>query len=189
MLLYNEILPKKYIELDGEPYEVLSSSFAKKSRQKPVNNTKLRNLITGRVTDKAFHQSDKVKQADISKKTIIYLYNNRGEYWFKDTDNPKNRFRLLDSIIGRSSQFMKENSEVEGLVFNENIISMKLPIKVDLIVSEAPPSIRGNTSQGGNKQVVLETGASISTPLFINEGDTIRANTETGEYVERVEKK
>ncbi len=188
MLNYNEILPRKYIVLENEPYEVLSSNTAKKNRQKPVNQTKLKNLINGRVVEQAFHQSDKVQEANISKKTIKYLYSNKGEFWFSDPKNPKDRFQLSEETIGDSSKYIKENSELIGLAFDDDIIGISLPIKIELEVTEAPPGIRGNTAQGGSKVVVLETGTSVSTPLFINEGDIIRINTETGQYVERVEK-
>ncbi len=189
MLSYNEILPRKYIALENEPYEVMSSNTAKKNRQKPVNQTKLKNLINGRVVEQAFHQSDKVQEADISKKTIKYLYENKGELWFSDPQNPKDRFQLSKETVGSSSEYIKENSEVTGLTFNDDIIGISLPIKIELEVAEAPPGIRGNTAQGGSKVIVLETGTTVSTPFFINEGDIIRINTETGEYVERVEKK
>ena len=189
MLNYNEILPRKYIVFENEPYEVMSSNTAKKNRQKPVNQTKLKNLINGRVIEQAFHQSDKVQEADIRKRSIIYLYNNKGEFWFSDPENPKDRFQLSEETTKESGIFLKENSEVTGLTFNDTIIGITLPIKIDLTVTEAPPGIKGNTAQGGSKVVTLETGSTVSTPLFINEGDIIRINTETGEYVERVEKK
>ena len=189
MLSYNEILPRKYIVLENEPYEVLTSSTAKKNRQKQVNQTKLRNLLTGRVIEQAFHQSDKVKEADINKRTIKYLYSAKGEFWFSNPQDPKDRFKLSEEIIGESAPFLKENTEVVGLTFNDDIIAVSLPIKIELRVTEAPPGIKGNTAQGGSKQVVLETGMTLSTPLFINEGDIILINTETKEYVERVEKK
>ncbi len=92
---------------------------------------------------------------------------------------------LPESDLGLSAQFLKQNGEVTTVKFGEKIISVTLPIKMDLKVVEAPPAIKGNTAQGGNKQVTLETGAVINTPMFVNEGDMVRVNTETGEYVER----
>jgi len=189
MLSYNEILPRKYIVLENEPYEVLSSNTAKKNRQKPVNQTKLKNMMNGRVVEIAFHQSDKVDEADISKRIIKYLYNSKGEYWFCDPENLQDRFKLSEGVIGENARFIKENGELTGLTFNDSIIGITLPIKMEFEVTEAPPGIKGNTAQGGTKVVTLETGATVSTPLFINEGDIIRINTETGEYAERVEKK
>lgn len=189
MLEYNEILPKKVILLDSEPYEVLDAHVFRKQQRKPVNQTKLRHLITGRVTEQAFHVADKVEEADLSVKPVTYLYNNRGAWWFCAEKNPADRFELPSETVGPQGQFLKPNSTVEALIFDEKIIALKIPIKVELMVKEAPPAVRGNTAQGGSKQVVLETGAIINAPLFVNEGDIIKINTESGTYVERVDKK
>lgn len=189
MLNYNDITPKKYIDLDGEPYEVVSSQVSRKQANKPVNKTKIKSLISGRVIEKVFHVSDKAKEADIETKTIKYLYNNRGEYWFCEENDPSKRFNLPEDVVGRMSDFIKENSPVDALVFNEKVIGIKIPIKVDLKVTEAPPAVKGNTATGATKQVTLETGLVVNTPLFINEGDIVSVNTDTGEYTARAEKK
>lgn len=189
MLEYNEILPKKVILLDGQPYEVLDAHVFRKQQRKPVNQTKLRNVITGKVTEQAFHVSEKVQEADIGSKEIKYLYNHRNEYWFCDAKNPADRFKLEESTIGAQAIFMKANSSLEAMIFDEKIIGVRMPIKVDLLVKEAPPAVRGNTAQGGTKQIVLETGATVDAPLFVNEGDLVRINTQEGVYVERVDKK
>ena len=189
MLEYNEILPKKVILLNDEPYEVLDAHVFRKQQRKQVNQTKLRHLITGKVTEQAFHVSEKVEEADLSTKAVKYLYENKGEKWFCAEDNPADRFMLSAETIGTGSNFMKPNMIVEALVFDEKIIGVKIPIKMELKVTEAPPAVKGNTAQGGSKQITLETGATLNAPLFINEGDVVRINTETGEYVERVDKK
>lgn len=189
MLRYNDITPKKYIVLDGEPYEVLSSTSMKKSRQKPANQTRLRSLKSGKVIEKSFHQSDTVPEAEIKKRNIKYLYSSRGEYWFCDPNNPKERFDVAEDLIGSSRIFLKANEVVDALMWEDKMIGVSLPIKVSLAVTEAPPAVAGNTAQGATKQITLESGASIAAPLFINEGDTVRVNTETGTYVERVEKR
>ena len=189
MLEYNEILPKKVILLDGAPYEVLGAHVFRKQQRKPVNQTKLRHLITGKVTEQAFHGSEKVEEADLSLRSVKYLYHNKGQYWFCATDNPADRFFLTEETVGPQGAFLKINSVVDAVVFDEKIISLRVPIKVELLVTEAPPAVRGNTAQGGVKQITLETGAVINAPLFVNEGDTIRINTETSSYVERVDKK
>jgi elongation factor P len=185
MLEYSEILPKKVILLGGEPYEVLDAHVFRKQQRKPVNQTKLRHLITGKVTEQAFHVSEKVEEADLSTRRVKYLYANRGEWWFCAADNPADRFKLPAEVVGPAGQFLKPNAVVEALVFDEKIIAVRVPIKVDLLVTEAPPAVKGNTAQGGTKQIVLETGAAINAPLFVNEGDIVRVNTETGTYVER----
>lgn len=189
MLEYNEILPKRVILLGDEPYEVLDAHVFRKQQRKPVNQTKLRHLITGKVTEQAFHVSEKVEEADLSTRNVKYLYENKGEKWFCAENDPADRFKLDTDMIGPAGQFLKANSVVEALVFDEKIIGVKIPIKVDLKVTDAPPAVRGNTSQGGSKQITLETGATINAPLFINEGDIIRINTELGQYVERADKK
>ncbi len=189
MLEYNEILKGKVILLDGQPYEVLDAHVFRKQQRKPVNQTKLRHLITGKVTEQAFHVSEKVSEADLSTKAVKYLYTNKGEKWFCDEKNPADRFMLSAETIGTGGNFMKPNMTVEALVFDDKIIGVKIPIKMELKVAEAPPAVKGNTAQGGSKLITLETGVTLNAPLFINEGDIVRINTETGEYVERVDKK
>lgn len=187
MLGYNEITQGKCIVLDGEPYEVIGSHVFRKQQRKPVNQTKLKNLVTDKVVEHAFHQSEKADEADLDKKEVIYLYNNRGEWWFCEKNDRSKRFSVAESLVGAQGKFLKENTPIQALLFDENIIGFKLPIKVELKVKEAAPAVRGNTVQGGVKQVVLETGAMVNVPMFVNEGDTLRINTETGEYTERVQ--
>lgn len=195
MLEYNQITQRKYIAIDNEPYEVVSSHIFRKQQRKPVNQTKLKNLISGRVIERSFHQSEKAEEAEVGIENLIYLYSNskKGEIWFAKPNDRKNRFALPEEIAPTEMKFIKENQEVEALVFTQNgedkIVGIRTPIKVELKVKETPPGVRGNTAQGGTKQAILETGVSVSVPLFINEGDTICINTETGEYVERVSKK
>jgi elongation factor P len=185
MLQYNEIKPRKYIVYNNEPHEVLSSHVFRKQQRKPVNQTKLKNLISGKVFDYSFHQSEKVAEADLDSKNLTYLYTNKGMWWFSETGNPSNRFELTEDMLEGQFKFLKENTEVSGILFNDKMVSIKVPIKMQFKVVEAPPNIRGNTSSGGDKKVVIETGAVVTTPLFIETGDTIEVNTETGEYVQR----
>ncbi|MFA6050228.1 MAG: hypothetical protein WC761_03470 [Candidatus Paceibacterota bacterium] len=186
MLEYNEIKERKYIIFDNEPYEVLSSHVFRKQMRKPVNATKLRNLISGRVVEHSFGASDKAEEAEIEYKNVKYLYENKGERWFCEESDPSKRFKLTDELLGVGVKFIKPNSVVEAKIFDEKIFGITLPIKVELKVIDAPPAVRGDTAKGGNKLVTLETGASITAPMFVNEGDILRINTETGEYVERV---
>ena len=197
MLEYNEILKGKVILLGTEPYEVLDAHVFRKQQRKPVNQTKLRHLITGKVTEQAFHVSEKVQEADLALKNVKFLYKNKGEWWFCAENNPADRFQLSDATVGEQGKFIKPNTIIEALLFDDpaidqeegKIIGLKMPIKVDLKVTEAPPAVKGNTAQGGSKEITLETGVTIQAPLFINEGDIVRINTELGQYVERVDKK
>lgn len=188
VLSYNEILPKCVIEYNNEPYEVLSSHIFRMQMRKPVNQTKLRQVISGKVLEISFHQSETIKEADIEYIDANYLYTNRGESWFAEKGNPKNRFSFAEDAVEEKVQWLKTNDEVEVMVYKEKPVSIKIPIKVDLKVTEAAPAVKGDTVSGGSKQVTLESGATVSTPLFINEGDILRINTDSGEYVERVEK-
>jgi len=190
MLEYNEVRERKIILWEGQPYEVISSHVFRKQQRKPVNATKLKNLITGRVAEISFASSDKVEEADIMPRTVKYLYKNKGEAWFADPKDPSKRFSLKEEIVGDKLKFIKDNSEVDLIIFTndddeEQVIGIKTPIKVELKVTDAPPSIKGSTVTGGNKVATLETGATVNVPLFIEIGEVIRINTDTGEYVER----
>jgi elongation factor P len=184
-LQYDEIKERKYIVLDGEPWEVLTSHVFRKQQRKPVNATKLRNLKTGKVTEQSFHVSEKVEEAEIENREVKYLYQNRGEFWFCDPSDPSDRFEIDGDLVGTQIRFIKPNSIITAMTFDEEIIGLKYPIKVDLKVTEAHEAVRGNTAQGATKQVKVETGAEVYVPMFIKEGEMIRINTETGEYAER----
>jgi len=189
-LEYSEIREKKIIIHDDEPCEVIESHVARTQQRKPQNQVKLKSLISGKTFSATFHVSDKADEADIENKEVKFLYQNRGEYWFCIPENLRDRFKLDSTMLGNAAKFLKENSLVTSLVWNnddeEKIIGLKLPIKMEFKVKEAPPAVRGDTSKSGNKIITLENGTTLNTPMFIEEGDVIRVNTETGEYVERV---
>jgi elongation factor P len=186
MLSYNEVLPKKLVIIDEQPYEVLSAWVFRKQQRKPVNQVKLRNLKTGSMAEHTFHVSDKVEEADVESRPAKFIYTRNGEWTFHEMSDKSKRFILDDDHIGDSGKWLKADTEVEVRWFDNEPIQIKTPIKVDLKVTEAPPNTRGNTAQGGNKLVKLETGASVTVPMFVEAGETVRINTETGEYVERV---
>jgi elongation factor P len=185
---YNQILSKKTVTMDGDPYLVISSNIAKKDRQKASNNVRMKNLRTGQVIEKTFHQSDILQEADISKKPVKFLYGNRGEYWFCEPNNPKERFSLDAGTIGNIYMFVTENSIVDAIIFDEQIMSIVTPVKVELMVKESPEAVKGNTSSSATKEATLVTGFVLQVPQFINKGDIISVNTETGDYSERVSK-
>ncbi len=188
VLSYNEITLKKVIIWNNEPHIVLASHVFRKQQRKPVNITKLRSLISGRVVEQTFHQNETADEADIESRPVEYIYENRGEYWFTIPGKPSERFTLSQAIVGDEIRFLKPRSVIDSVVYDERVIGIKMPIKAELMVKEAAPAVKGNTSSGATKEVILETGAKIQVPMFINEGDVIRVNTESGEYTERVEK-
>lgn len=185
----NALKPRTFFILEGQPWVVLESRHLKMQQRRPVVQTRIRNLINGKVVEKNFAQSDVFEEADIQKRNVRFLYSHRNEYWFCYENDPSKRFQLGEEILGETTKFLKGGTVIEVLLFNDKIINVDLPIKMDFKVVEAPPAIRGDTAQGGVKQVKIETGAAINVPLFIKENDVIRLNTETGEYVERAEKK
>ncbi len=189
-LQYNEIREKKIIIYSGEPCEVVESHVARTQQRKPQNQVKLKSLISGKTIAATFHVSDSADEADIEKKDITFLYQNKGEYWFCDPEEKSKRFKLDENLIGNSGKFLKQNGNVTALVWDdddtEKIIKISLPIKMEFLVKEAPPAVRGDTSKGANKIITLENGTTLNAPMFISEGESIRVNTETGEYVERV---
>lgn len=188
MLSYNQIKPKTIIVYQGDPYLVLESDIAKRTKQKPVNQTKLKNLKTGSVIAESFHQKDMVEEADVEKRELRFEYQKRDEVWFTKPTNPSVRIELNAGDLTHELLYIKEGDIITALYFDEEIIGIEIPIKVKLKVTMAPPNIKGNTAQGGTKRVTLETGLSVDTPLFIETGDIIEINTETGSYATRVEK-
>lgn len=189
MLSYTDLKPGVYVVVDGQPFEVADSQFVRMQQRKPVMKTKLRNLLTGSVQERSFQPSDALEEAELKKEDAVFLYSHRGEFWFSQTENSKNRFVLKEDAVGTRAPYLKSNLNVVVIKFQEKLIGIELPIKVEYRVIEAPPSARGNTAQGGSKSVVVESGAKVTTPLFVNEGDIILVNTKTGEYVGRAEKK
>jgi len=188
MLTYTDLKKGTLFIMDNDPYEVIDSNFSRMQQRKAVVQAKIRNLASGKIFDKTFQASDQFREAEVGKHPLRFLYQHRGEYVFIDPENPKNRFSLKEESIGQNKAWLKPQTDITAVFFNERLLNFTLPIKMDFKVIEAPPGIQGDRAQGGTKAITLETGAVIQAPLFINTGDVVRVNTETGEYVERAEK-
>ncbi len=185
----NDLKNGGLIKIDNDPYMIVSVKHLHMGRGGSSVQTKIRNLKTGKVFDRNYKPADEFEDAEVEKMKSRFLYESRGIYWFNEVANPKNRFSFTKDDLGEETvQFLKVNMEVVTLRFEEKPVSIDLPIKVDYEVIDAPPSIKGNTAQGGNKVVIIEGGAKISTPMFVEIHDLIKVNTQTGEYVERVSK-
>lgn len=184
MLGLSDIKTGKTISMGGEPFVVIFDQHSKTGRAGAVLRTKLRNLKSGAVLEKTFQGSDKIEEAEVSKSKAQFLYREGEDYNFMDNANYE-QFSLPKAVLGNLTDYLIEGTEITILNFNGNPINIELPIKMEFRVVEAPPGIRGNTADGGTKQVTLETGIKVNTPLFVKEGDVLRINTETGEYVER----
>ena len=181
----NDLKRGTLVVIDSEPYLVMSVSHQHVGRGSASAQVKVKSIVSGKVFDKTFKPSDEFEEAEIEKNDSKFIYSRNGEYWFHEEGNPANRFSISEEAIGDTKDYLKSDMSVRALKFKGEIINIELPVKVDYKVKEAPPNIKGNTAQGGNKQVVIETGAKVTTPMFIETGDKIRVNTQTGEYVER----
>lgn len=185
---YSELRKGLIIIYNGQLYETMDASAMFKARGSSVMQAKLKNLMTGAVVSQTFRGSDSFEEAELTKLKAKFIYSHKDKYVFSESNNPSKRFELTEEKLG-SSKFLKSNQEVEALIFNDEIISISLPIKVVLKVDQAPPGVKGDRAQAGNKMVVLETGAELSVPLFVQEGDLIEVNTEKEEYVRRIGEK
>jgi elongation factor P len=185
-LSYNDLKVGTIFIKDGAPFKVLDYAFIRMQQRKPVAQLKIKNLITGKIQEFTAHDNDEFEEAELETIAVKFIYSNRGEYWFTEINNPKMRFSLKEENLKEDAKYLKPNLELTAYKFKDKIINIELPVKIDLRVVEAPPALKGNTAQGGTKTVVLETGAKINVPLFVKEGDVIRINTQSGEYIERI---
>ncbi len=186
MLSHTDLKKGVQFIYEGQPWEVLEAQLLKMAQRRPVIQSKIRNLIDGRVNEKNFQQGDVFEEADLQKKDIKFIYQSKGQFMFCEIKDPSKRFSFTEEQIGIQAKYLKPNEIVTGILFDDKIINFKLPIKVQLKVKESAPGVRGDRAQGGTKEAILESGAVIQVPLFIEEGDVIEINTETGEYVKRV---
>lgn len=186
MISTNDLRAGLTIEVEGQPYLVLDAAHHKLvGRGGAIVRTRLKNLETGVIVDRSFNAGDKVPRAHVEERPVQYLYSSGDEYHVMDTENFE-QFALTEEQLGDKARFLKENMELQLVVYKGKIVSVELPVTVDLQVTETDPGLRGDTASGGSKPATLETGAVIRVPLFINIGDVIRVDTRTGEYVGRV---
>lgn len=188
MLSINDLESGSLIILEGDPYQVLEVAHQHIGRGGSSIQTKLRNLKTGQVYNRNYKPADQFPEADVEKRSLMFLYGHRGDFIFTDPSNPKNRFTLKEDKIGGAVRWLKKNTPVTAIFFNDELLNFTVPVKMDFEVTEAAPGLQGDRSQAGTKMVTIETGAIIQVPLFINQEDIIRINTEKGEYAERITK-
>lgn len=181
-----DLKPGRAIQIDGEPFIVLSSQFGRKSQSKANMQCKLRNLKTGSVVAKNFQGSEKIEPADVGYRKCQFLFkDNDKNYTFMDLSS-FDQFVFTEEMLGDAALYLVDGGEVDALVFEEVPIGIQLKATVELKVLETIPGVKGDTATGGNKPATLESGLVVNVPLFINEGDTIKVNTETGMYMTRV---
>lgn len=185
MLNFNEIKTGRIILLNQEPYVIVKADHHQMGRGGAVLKVKCRNLITASVLERTFQGAEKAEEAATERKKANFMYKDKDEAFFMDNESYE-QFGLALEELGDKLQFLKEGTDVNVLYFNSKPVSLELPIKMEFKVISAPPGVKGNSAGNVNKQIEIETGAIINAPMFIEEGDLIRINTETGEYVERV---
>ncbi len=171
-------------EMDGNVYSVVEFQHVKPGKGAAFVRTKIKNVITGSVVEKTFSPTDKFPQAIIERKDMEYLYNDGDLYYFMDTDTYE-QMPLSKDILPDNFKFVKENVVCKVVSYKGNVFSVEPPFFIDLLVTETEPAVKGNTSTNALKNATLETGAEIKVPMFINDGEMIRIDTRTGEYMER----
>ena len=172
------------IELEGEPYIITDFLHVKPGKGGAFVRTKLKSLVTGNVIDRTFRSGEKVQTPELEEKTMQYLYHEGDTYHFMDSSTYE-QFTLSGKLLGEDSNFLQENVEVMILFHNGQPIGVELPLFVELRIVQTEPGVKGDTASGGTKPATVETGAVIQVPLFLNEGDVIKVDTRTGEYIER----
>lgn len=183
---YGDLRKGMAIELDGQPYIVVDYERTKMQQRAPVMRIRFRDVRTGRVVDRTFSGYDvKLTPAPIERRSAQYLYSDDDLYYFMDTETYE-QYPMSRDSIGDAAQYMVEQTTVDLVFYHGGPIAIELPITVDLKVAETAPGVRGDTAQGGTKPAKLETGLVVQVPLFINEGDTVRVDTRTGQYLSRV---
>ncbi len=184
MISSNDFRPGVTIEIDGNVWQVIEFQHVKPGKGAAFVRSKLRNLQTGSVIERTFNAGVKFPAAQVERKTMRYLYESDGSYYFMDVET-YDQIMLTKEQLGEKLNFLKAEMEVSVLFFNGSVIGVELPNSVELEVIETEPGIRGNTATGASKPAKVETGYIVRVPLFVNEGDVLRIDTRSGEYLER----
>ena len=173
------------IELDGEPYVIVQFEFVKPGKGQALYKCKLKNMLTGAQFDKTFRSSEKFNKANLEEVEMEYLYSDGDQFCFMNTSTYDQEF-VSEEQVGESKNFLKENTVCNVLLFEGKPIGISLPYFIDLKIVKADPWAKGDTASGDSKPATLETGYVLNVPPFIQEGELIRIDTRSGEYVERV---
>lgn len=172
------------IEIDGKPYTIVEFQHVKPGKGGAFVRTKLKNLETGQVLEQTFRSGAKVDIPDLEENNVQYLYQDGDNYVFMDNDTYDQLF-IAEEFLGDAVNYLKANIEAKVLFFNGKPIGVDLPITVELEVAETEPGVKGDTATGASKNATMETGLVVQVPLFIEQGEMLKIDTRTGEYIER----
>ena len=173
------------IEYDNNIYQIIEFQHVKPGKGAAFVRTKLKNIISGGVVEKTFRPTEKCPQARIDRKDMQYLYSDGELYNFMDVENYE-QIALNEDAIGDALKFVKENEMVKICSYNGNVFAIEPPLFVELEITDTEPGFKGDTATGATKPAIVETGAKVMVPLFVDQGDTIKIDTRTGEYLSRV---
>jgi elongation factor P len=169
-------------EMDGSVYQVVDFQHVKPGKGSAFVRAKIKNVMTGAIVERTFNPSDKMPRAVIERKEMQYLYSDEDLYYFMDTESYE-QIPIGKDVLGDSLKFVKENENVEVLMYKGSVFGVEPPFFVELEVIETEPGFKGDTATNATKPAKVETGAVVKVPLFVNQGDRIRIDTRTGEYI------
>ena len=180
----NDMKPGVKVLFDGDPYAILENEYVKPGKGQAFNRLKIRNLKNGRVIEKTMRSAETAEAADIVELEMQYLYNDGDHYYFMDTSTYE-QINISSEALGDSKNYLVADAIIRVEFYDVEPVGIELPVTVDLLVKETVPGIKGATASAQVKPATLETGLVVQVPPFVNEGDKIRVNTETGEYQSR----
>ncbi|NYS59287.1 elongation factor P [Vreelandella salicampi] len=181
----NEFKGGLKVMLDGDPCSIIENELVKPGKGQAFNRVKLRNLMTGRVGERTFKSGDSLEGADVMELEMEYLYNDSEMWYFMKTDGSFEQYAVEKKALGDTEKWLKEQAPYTVTLWNDNAIQVSPPNFIELEVVETDPGLKGDTAQGGSKPATLSSGAVVRVPLFINEGEVLKIDTRSGEYVSR----
>ena len=187
MLSHTDLRKGVKVLIDDNPYQIIGSDFVKPGKGQAFTRIRIRSYLTGNTIERTIKSNEKLPKADIEERDCQFLYSDGTDYHFMDS-NSYEQIQMSAVAIGDSANWMEENMECKVLTFNGNAISAEPPNFVELEITECDPGVKGDTAQGGSKPAIVSTGASVNVPLFVNQGEWIKIDTRTGDYVERVKR-
>ncbi|MBW6464737.1 MAG: elongation factor P [Dethiobacteria bacterium] len=185
MISTNDFHTGVTIEMDGDIFIVLEFQHVKPGKGQAFVRSKLKNMRTGSIVDKTFRAGEKMPKAHLERKEMEYLYRDDDTFHVMDTETYE-QTTLLPEQIGDGVKYLKENDRITVVMHGEKVVGVEVPLNVNLKITETEPGLKGDTASGATKPATVETGVVVMVPLFINEGDTIKIDTRTGSYIERV---